>query len=301
MVAKPDHIEFADGTTIPILYEDRAVLVIDKPAGWMLAPDSWNRTSRNLQRTLERSVKAGDWWARSRQLKFIRYVHRLDAGTTGILLLVKSPGAIHPYSRLFVGRHVEKRYLAVVRGVPAQTTWTCELPVARHRRLRGVMKVDLREGKPAETRFRVLEAGPDRSLIEAQPLTGRTHQIRLHLAAAGYPILGDELYSTRPHLVQPKAAGKGSTPPSRNQQSILAQPARTRLDVPVASAATPSDTVPALALRAVFLAYTDPFTGKKVQILAPFDAFVRAYGFKPESVPVLEWGLTQSERASACA
>lgn len=294
LVAKPDHIELADGTVIPILYEDRTVLAIDKPAGWMLAPDSWNRTSRNLQRTLERSVKAGDWWARARQLKFIRYVHRLDAGTTGILLLVKSPGAIHPYTRLFAGRCVEKRYLAVVRGVPDQSAWSCELPVARHRRLPGVMKIDLREGKPALTRFRLLQAGPDRSLVEARPLTGRTHQIRLHLAAAGHPILGDELYSTRPHLVQAAGAAKAQAPRPTSRQAAAPSSAPASPGPTAAGPAASSSPVPELALRAVFLAYTDPFTGQKVQIQAPFEAFVRAYGFAPQAVPTPDWGTEQA-------
>lgn len=292
-MAKPDHIELADGTVIPILYEDRTVLAIDKPAGWMLAPDSWNRTSRNLQRTLERSVKAGDWWARSRQLKFIRYVHRLDAGTTGILLLVKSPGAIHPYTRLFAGRRVEKRYLAVVRGVPQQATWTCELPVARHRRLPGVMKIDLREGKPASTCFRLLQAGPDRSLVEARPLTGRTHQIRLHLAAAGHPVLGDELYSLRPHLVRPTPPTKGETTPVRSTPASSPTPPLPQLSV--GSPTVPASAVLELALRAVFLAYPDPFTRQPVQIRAPFDDFVRRHGFSPQSVLTLDWGTEQAQ------
>src|SRR5438477_2063753 len=100
-MAKPDRIELPEGTVIPILYEDRAVLAIDKPAGWLLAPDSWDRTSRNLQLALMSSIRGGDYWARSRNLQFLRFAHRLDADTSGVLLLVKNSGAVQAYSRLF--------------------------------------------------------------------------------------------------------------------------------------------------------------------------------------------------------
>src|SRR3954469_13490712 len=93
-MAKPMIIEFPNGATIPIVYEDRVVLAIDKPAGWMLAPDDWDRTQRNLQLALLSSLNAGDYWAASRQLKFIRFIHRLDAETSGVLLLAKTPGAL---------------------------------------------------------------------------------------------------------------------------------------------------------------------------------------------------------------
>src|SRR5207247_10320808 len=92
-MAKPHQIELPTGENLPILYEDRSVLAIDKPRGWMLVPFSWQRTSRNLQAALISSMTAGDFWARSRGLRFLRFIHRLYADTTGILLLGKSPCA----------------------------------------------------------------------------------------------------------------------------------------------------------------------------------------------------------------
>ena len=118
-MAKPNQIELPTGERIPILYEDRSVLAIDKPAGWMLVPFSWQKTSRNLQAALTSSIGAGDFWARSRGLKYLRFVHRLDADTSGVLLLAKSPGAVNSLGALFEGRRMEKVYLAVVRGAPA--------------------------------------------------------------------------------------------------------------------------------------------------------------------------------------
>jgi 23S rRNA pseudouridine1911/1915/1917 synthase len=237
-VAKPNYIELPDGEPMPILHEDRSALAVDKPRGWMLAPGSWRETSRNLQAFLDASVGAREFWARSRNLRFIRFVHRLDAETTGVLLLAKSPGAVAAYSELFESREMEKRYLAIVRGVPVEREWTCRLPLARQTGEKVRMVVDARNGKEAETQFRVLKTAAGQTVVEARPLTGRTHQIRVHLAQAGCPVVGDALYG--------RAAPK-----------------------------TPL----ALGLRSVFLAYTDPFRDRRVEIRASADDFLREYGF----------------------
>src|SRR6266404_7112892 len=90
----------------------------------MLVPSSWQNAGRNLQAALLSSIAAGDFWARSRGLKYLRFVHRLDAETTGVLLLAKSQGALHTYSELFESRKMEKLYLAVVHGAPRQAQWS---------------------------------------------------------------------------------------------------------------------------------------------------------------------------------
>ena len=171
-------------------------MAIDKPRGWMLVPFSWQRTNRNLQAALASSIAAGDFWARSRGLRFLRFVHRLDAETTGILLLGKSIGAVKTYGELFESRRMEKRYLAVVEGKPKEQQWVCRLKLGPDPGQRGRMKVDQRHGKEAETSFRLLEAHEEMSLVEAWPLTGRTHQIRVHLTESGCAVVGDELYGT---------------------------------------------------------------------------------------------------------
>jgi RluA family pseudouridine synthase len=263
-VAKPKQIELNDGKlVIPILYEDRSVLALDKPAGWMLAPDSWDKTGRNLQLALQSSLNAGDFWAYSRNLKFLRFVHRLDAETTGVMLFAKSPGALRAFSEMFETRRVEKEYLAVVQGVPKEREWTCDLALAPDPTAKGLMLVissaksfgasalrssprDDEGSKDAETHFRVLQTSKDIALVEAHPTTGRTHQIRVHLAASGHPVVGDALYGTAKH-----AASKG------RQQ---------------------------LALRAIRLAYPDPFQKRIIRIAAPTKEFLREYGFSSESV-----------------
>ena len=270
-MAKPTSIELPGVPPIPILYEDRSVLAIDKPRGWMLVPYSWQKTNWNLQAAIVSSIGAGDFWARARGLKFLKFVHRLDAETTGILLFAKSPGAVESYSDLFEDRRMEKTYLAVVEGVPQQTEWTCHLKLGPAPGQIGRMRVDEREGKEAETHFRVLQTlggsagatrpprdvaraarvdppasalppaateGPVavRTLMVARPLTGRTHQIRLHLAETAGPVVGDDIYGRR------EDRGK-------------------------------------LGLRAVRLAFADPFTRRRIEIRAPLEGFCREYGF----------------------
>jgi RluA family pseudouridine synthase len=139
-------------------------------------------------------IHYGEYWARSRNIKFIRFVHRLDAETSGVLLMAKSAGALPVLSGLFESRQMRKKYLAVVHGIPKEASWVCKLKISQETGAKGQMFVDERHGKEAETAFHVLRQGQGSALVEALPLTGRTHQIRVHLAAAGHPVLGDSLY-----------------------------------------------------------------------------------------------------------
>jgi RluA family pseudouridine synthase len=200
-MAKPNFIELPGCDPIPIIYEDRSVLAIDKPRGWMLVPHSWQNTSRNLMAAIESSIRGGDFWAKSRGLKFLRNVHRLDADTTGILLFAKSYGAVEVISDLFESRRMEKTYLAVVTGEPKEQDWTCHFKIAPDPKRYGRMKVDFRDGKISETHFKILETRGEFSLVECKPVTGRQHQIRVHLAECGLPIVGDEIYGKIGHAL----------------------------------------------------------------------------------------------------
>ena len=236
-MARPDNIQLFKEDSIPILYEDRSILAIDKPAGWMLVPFSWQRTKRNLQAAITSSIGAGHYWARSRNIRFLKYIHRLDAETTGILLFAKSQGALDSFGDLFEARQMEKIYLAVTEFEPKQPEWTCRLRISPDPERHGMMLVD-RNGKDAETDFRAVASANGLYLIEARPATGRQHQIRIHLAESGCPIVADELYG------QPEDAAMG--------------------------------------LRAVGLAFNDPFSHRPVAINAPVAEFVKYFGFAPD-------------------
>lgn len=272
-MAKPEHIELLTGERIAILYEDRSVLAIDKPPGWMLVPFSWQKTGRNLQAALVSSIASRAFWARSRGLKYLRFVHRLDADTSGVLLLAKSPGAVNSLGALFESRRMEKFYLAVVLGVPKPEEWTCRLKLAPDPEAIGRMRVDVRHGKEAETRFRVLQSKANLTLIEAHPVTGRTHQIRVHLAQSGHPVVGDRLYGA--------SRGKPErTPRERGERLTGAQtPSEGGRENPRELAGKARHQAAGLGLRAVRLSYTDPFTRRRVDIRAPVEQFVGEYGF----------------------
>ncbi|HAM71151.1 MAG TPA: hypothetical protein DCM86_05865 [Verrucomicrobiales bacterium] len=241
-MAKTEYIELGSGDLLRILYEDRSVMAIDKPPGWMLVPVTWQKTDRNLMAALLSGIRAKDYWARSRNLKFLQNVHRLDAETSGILLFVKSHGAMRPFSHLFESREMEKQYLVVVEGRPKRENWTCRLALDKDSRQIGRMRVDPRHGKPAETEFTLLAEGLGRSLLQARPITGRTHQIRVHAAESGCPVVGDPLYGV-------------AVPPRREP--------------------------PPLGLRSVHLSYINPFDKRSVVIEAPTGDFLATFGFTP--------------------
>ena len=119
-MAKTKDIELPDCEPIPILFEDRSVIAIDKPRGWMLVPHSWRQTNWNLQAAIDSSLRTPDFWAYSRNLKYLRHIHRLDADTSGVLLFAKSEGALRAIGDLFESRRMEKTYLAVVEGKPRE-------------------------------------------------------------------------------------------------------------------------------------------------------------------------------------
>lgn len=169
-------------TEIPVIYSDGDILVVDKPAGVLSLPDGYDHAVPYLRRLLEPLY--GRLWV----------VHRLDRETSGVIVLARSPEAHRALSLQFAERQVSKIYHAIVDGEPEWEEKMLDLPlrvgVGRHHRT----VVDLGNGKPARTRFRILERLNGYALLSAAPETGRTHQIRAHLYDLAFSILSDPLY-----------------------------------------------------------------------------------------------------------
>jgi RluA family pseudouridine synthase len=152
--------------------------------------------------------RAGSEWllkALARQLGWpeeaLKPVHRLDEGTSGVLVIARSRDDQRHLCRQFARRQVEKVYYALVVGQPAEDTGQIALPIGRKPRTPGKMRIDTREGRKALTEWRVLQRYSGMSLLECRPRTGRTHQVRLHLNAAGFPLVVDPLYGGRGGLM----------------------------------------------------------------------------------------------------
>lgn len=168
-----------------VTYEDQYLLAISKPAGLRSIPDGYQPELPCAQNVMQE--RYGRVWI----------VHRLDKDTSGIMLLARTAAAHRSLNIQFDCRQVKKVYHAIINGLPANNHFNADLPLRtngdRHHRT----VVDPQHGKPASTEFHVLRRFPQCSLIAARPFTGYTHQIRAHLAALGFPILADPLYSPR--------------------------------------------------------------------------------------------------------
>jgi len=178
----------------PILYRDAHVVVVDKPAGVTVAGERSGAGSP-LERGVLDVLARSDAAQRILALRFRpRVVHRLDRETSGALIFAISPEGEFHLKRQFQERNVGKEYLVVVHGeVPRERGEIAEPVAADSRDLRR-MRLDRRGGKPAQTRYEVIERFRGFTLLNVQPLTGRRHQIRIHLAHSGHPVVGDAAY-----------------------------------------------------------------------------------------------------------
>jgi len=177
---------------LAILYEDSDLIVVDKPAGMVVHPAPGN-PDRTLVNALIAHCGASLSGIGGERRPGI--VHRLDKDTSGLLVAAKNDAAHQALAADFAARRIDRRYLAVVWGVPSPREGQIEGAIGRHPVDRKRMALVGRGGKPALTRYRVLEAlGPAASLVECRLATGRTHQIRVHLASLGHPLLGDPVY-----------------------------------------------------------------------------------------------------------
>ncbi len=173
-----------------VIRETPSAIVLNKPPG--LATQGGSKTNRHVDGLLDAFVENED---QPRP----RLVHRLDKDTSGVLLIARTPGSAAAYSKRFAGRSARKVYWALVVGRPEVTEGTIDAPLAKQPGTGGEkMHVDEENGQAAKTRYRVIDRASDRaSWVELEPLTGRTHQLRVHMAAIGHPIVGDGKYGGR--------------------------------------------------------------------------------------------------------
>lgn len=171
---------------LPVLYEDDDCIVINKPAGVL----THNKGVRYIEATVASFVRS-----RIKHMEGERagIVHRLDRGTSGVIIAAKTPEALAFLQRQFHDRAVAKTYAAIVPGVMEPSEAIIDLPIERNPKAPATFRVGA-NGKVAQTYYRQVKAGNGFSLLELQPKTGRTHQLRVHLASQHHPIVGDELY-----------------------------------------------------------------------------------------------------------
>ena len=228
---------------IPVLFEDPHLLALDKPAGLLVSPDRYDLTRPDLMRLLHDAIAAGKPWVKERGLAYLCHAHRLDLETSGILLLAKTKPVLVALANLFSMGKPVNRCLALVHGSPKEERFEVNARLGPHPLTPGMMRVDPRAGKKAQTLFEVVERFSDHTLLRCQPVTERPHQIRVHLQNSGLRIVGDELYGGRPLLL------------SRFKRDYRLKPGR--VERPLISR---------VALHAEELALPHPITGELVAI-----------------------------------
>lgn len=197
---------------VPVLHEDETILALNKPAGLLIAPDRWDKRRDNIM-TLLAAARPGEYLAN---------VHRLDFNTSGVFLLAKTKPALIQIARQFHDHTVRKTYTALVQGFPENQT--IELPIGPSARHRGLVRIDHKAGKPATTIIRVTEKYRQHSLLTVEIQTGRQHQIRVHLQAIGYPVVGDTDYGGLPLLLS-QIKRKYKAKEEEEERPLIAKPA----------------------------------------------------------------------------
>ena len=232
--------------SLPILWADDTLVVVDKPAGLLVVATAPGADEDTALRRMQEYAKH----LNARRRPYVGLVHRLDRDTSGALVFALTPVAREALRALFRAHRIERSYVALVQGQPRGDSGKIDLPI--HEGYVSGRRRVARPGEqamPALTHWRVLERFPAAALLELSLETGRQHQIRVHLAQAGMPVLGDRVYGTRP-----EAGTSRRTRPTR------------RVHAPV----------PRQMLHARVLGLTHPSTGAAVRVESPLPADFRA-------------------------
>jgi 23S rRNA pseudouridine1911/1915/1917 synthase len=186
----------AEQIPLDIVYQDDEVVVVNKPAGMVVHPAAGHPSGTLVNALLGRLPQLALVGGERRP----GIVHRLDKDTSGLIVVALTEEARLALKAQFQERSVQKSYLALTDGLVSPPEGTVEAPIGRNRRDRKRMAV-VQGGRPAETAYRTLETFDAHTLLEASPRTGRTHQIRVHLAFLGFPLAGDQLYGRRKRTI----------------------------------------------------------------------------------------------------
>jgi len=193
-----DRVQPEEGD-LRVLYEDADLVVLDKPAGLTVHPGAGRPTGTLAHHLLARYPEMAGVGGPGRP----GIVHRLDQGTSGVIVVARTAAAYHRLARAFAAREVKKRYLAIAYGEPKPPAGLIDAPIGRHATKRKEMTVRS-DGRPARTGYRTLAARAGIALVELDLATGRTHQIRVHLKHLGHPLVGDPLYGEARWKALPK-------------------------------------------------------------------------------------------------
>jgi 23S rRNA pseudouridine1911/1915/1917 synthase len=177
----------AGAAPFTVAFEDAHLLVVDKPAGVVVHPARGHRSGTLAQALAGRGAGGDEPWRAG-------IVHRLDRDTSGLLVVAKSDEVHRALKALLAARRLQREYLTLVDGRPEARSGTIDAPIGRHRRDRVLMSIDSDEPREARTHFEIERALPGATLLRVTLETGRTHQIRVHMAAIGHPVCGDAQY-----------------------------------------------------------------------------------------------------------
>ncbi|MFM2295220.1 MAG: hypothetical protein RLZZ350_1633 [Verrucomicrobiota bacterium] len=209
---------------IPALFEDEHLLALDKPVGLALAADSARPELPALMPLLHAAIAAAKPWATARALTFLDCLHHVDAEVGGVLLLAKTQDAFTQLANQFSSDKVRHRHTVLVHGTPGEETFFEDGKIAPHPVRPHEFHLDPLRGKKARTDFAVLEKFRDHTLLRAETAFARSHQIRVHLERAGWPVVADELYGGQ-NLWLSRLKPGFRLKPNRDERPLLAAPA----------------------------------------------------------------------------
>jgi len=241
------HAILPENLPVNFIHIDDAIAVVNKPAGMVVHPAAGNRT-----RTLVNALlyHLGPMPAEG-QGDRPGVVHRLDKDTSGLLVTARTMESLRSLQSQFAARTVEKEYMAITSGVPGSKTGLITLAIGRHETKRKKMAAKREGGRAAQTRYEVLEDYSTHALVRLMPLTGRTHQIRVHLKSLGTPVLCDSKYSKKGIVRKSELLGQGK---KKGEKPVLARQ----------------------ALHACRLSFDHPETGERTIFEAPVPGDMKA-------------------------